>query len=420
MMKKEVRISIITILLVIVLGGIVLSTLKSTYLYYCGPEYKVDCYVQYLNERAYDKIYELLSTTSITSQGGKQNIENYYRKIYERENKLVSVHKIGRSQTTFKLKYQFATGIVKEQLKVVKEKGGWKVQFPFEASDIEVFAPLGSKIYLDSNELTYNQSTGKYEVENILPGNYLLKVIFDQERYKDYYKVVHIPEECSFEVPYETAYVNIECAPNLKVSLDQFSKVSTGNKVSFNDILLDDYTIKIEDEKGIFETKQYEVKVSQANHNFKFKELVLTEKGEKQLSQFIESFYNTYLDAISSKSTNKLSTYFVGETARNQLNLFSQWYINKKDIAQVKMNLKVGESTIDEKGQIHTLIRETAQLYNKEYDAYLDQESVKCYKVILDMDTTINVLEKDWKIVDRQIAQSLVAVKDQDGRWVQY
>lgn len=420
MIKKEAKISVITILLIGILIGIIASTVKSTYLYYYGPEYKVDCYVQYLNQREYDKLVRLLSTDSIKDLGDRGDIENYYRKVYERENKLVSVEKIGRSRGSFNVKYQFATGAVKGQLNMVKEKGRWRIAFPFEAYDVEVFAPFGCQIYLDSNKLTYNSTTGKYEVNDILPGTYLLKVIFDQGRYKDYYKAVRIPEECSIEVPYDTTCVSIQCAPNLKVSLGQFSKVSTGDKVTFNDILLDDYTIKVEDEKGNFKSQEYQVSINKNNHNFKFKEFVLTEEGKVRLEAFIADFYNEYIDAVSTRKTSALESYFSGVNKQEQLNLFSQWYIDKKEIEQVKMNLKVGESYMDERGQIHVPIRETSQLYNREYDENLEQEVVKCYKVILDVDTTINVLEKDWKVVDRQIIQSLVAVQDQEGRWVQY
>ena len=146
----------------------------------------------------------------------------------------------------------------------------------------------------------------------------------------------------------------------------------------------------------------------------------LTNKGKAQLEFFIKDFYNQYIEAISSHSTQKLNSYFVGPYKSNQLKLFSEWYVDKKDIEKVNMSLNIGESTIDEMGQIHTVIRETSELYNQEYNEILGEEVERCYKVILDMDTTINVLEADWKIVDRKIVQSLVAVKDQEGRWIQY
>ena len=44
----------------------------------------------------------------------------------------------------------------------------------------------------------------------------------------------------------------------------------------------------------------------------------------------------------------------------------------------------------------------------------------KNVKNSIDMEMTINVLEADWKIADRKVVQSLVAVQDQEGRWVQY
>ena len=420
MVNKESQGSIITILLIVILTGIGGVTVKSIYQYYRGPEYKIDCYIGYLNQREYDKIYSLLSKASTKEIGGRKEIQEYYKKIYERENKLVSVEKIGCNKMSYKLKYQYAKGVTKDWVTVTKEKGSWKINFPFETNEVEVFAPLGSKVYLDSKLFTYNRVTGKYELNHILPGTYLLKVAFQKSDYTDYYKAIQIPEEKSYEVPYETACIKINCAPNLKVSVDQFTKYSRGKKVEFNDLLLADYKVKVEDEKGYFETQEKNISVLKGTNNFAFKDFKLTQKGKEKLNEFIEAFYNEYIDAISSHSKQKLGSYFAGTHKQEQLNLFSEWYIDKKDIEQVKLNLHVGESRVDEMGRIHTLIRETAELYNKEYDAIINQEVIRCYKVILDYETTINVLEADWKVTERKILQSLVSVQDQEGKWVQY
>ena len=366
----------------------------------------------------------LLSQASIRDLGEKKEIEDYYKKIYDRENKLVCVDKVGCYKTAHKviytLKYQYAQSSVKGKVEVVKEKYGWKVQFPFESSDVEIFAPLGAKVYLDSELLNYNAQEGKYELDHVLPGIYLLKVSFNQENYKDYYKALYIPKEKSYEVPYEMAYVKVNCAPNLKVSLGDFQKVASSNKVEFNDILLENYKVKVEDEKGYFKTQEQEIKVDKGTNQVTLRKFELTNKGKAQLEFFIKDFYNQYIEAISSHTTQKLNSYFVGPYKLDQLKLFSEWYVDKKDIEKVNMSLNIGESTIDEMGQIHTVIRETSELYNQEYNEILGEKVERCYKVILDMDTTINVLEADWKIIDRKIVQSLVAVKDQEGRWIQY
>ena len=424
MVKKELGGFITTILLIIVLTGISGMTLKSIYQYYRGPEYKIDRYIRLLNQREYNKAYSLLSQASIRDLGEKKEIEDYYKKIYDRENKLVCVDKVGCYKTAHKviytLKYQYAQSSVKGKVEVVKEKYGWKVQFPFESSDVEIFAPLGAKVYLDSELLNYNAQEGMYELDHVLPGIYLLKVSFNQENYKDYYKALYIPKEKSYEVPYEMAYVKVNCAPNLKVSLGDFQKVASSNKVEFNDILLENYKVKVEDEKGYFKTQEQEIKVDKGTNQVTLRKFELTNKGKAQLEFFIKDFYNQYIEAISSHTTQKLNSYFVGPYKLDQLKLFSEWYVDKKDIEKVNMSLNIGESTIDEMGQIHTVIRETSELYNQEYNEILGEKVERCYKVILDMDTTINVLEADWKIIDRKIVQSLVAVKDQEGRWIQY
>ena len=178
--------------------------------------------------------------------------------------------------------------------------------------------------------------------------------------------------------------------------------------------------LKVEDEKGYLKTQEQEIKVNKGANQVTLRNFELTSKGKAQLEFFIKDFYNQYIEAISSHSTQKLNSYFVGPYKLDQLKLFSEWYVDKKDIEKVNMSLNIGESTIDEMGQIHTVIRETSELYNQEYNEILGEKVERCYKVILDMDTTINVLEADWKIIDRKIVQSLVAVKDQEGRWIQY
>lgn len=418
--KKETGMSAITVLLVIILCGISGLALKSIAQYYYGPGYKIDSYVKYLNGREYEKIYPLLSSEATAILGNESEVVHYYKKIYERENKLVSVRKVACTGTTYTLQYQYLKNMEKVQIDVIKEKGLWKIKFPFQLNDVEIFAPLGSQVYLENEKMSYNQSTGKYELSDILPGTYLLKVSFDQEDYKDYYKALYIPDDKSFEVPYQTASVKINCAPYLKVSLSHFNKVANTNKVEFNNILLGEYQVKIEDKHGYLKTQEADITIRKGNNNYDFKEFALTEEGSEKLESFIEKFYDTYKSAIEKHDTTALMLYFASHNARGQMQLFSEWYIDKKDIEKVDFEFKVGEHTINDMGQICMPVQEIAILYNKEYDTILDQDVERCYRVILDFDVVISILEDEIKIIDRTITQSLVAVKDSDDNWTQY
>lgn len=418
--KKEWGSSITIAVLLMVLAGIIGMTVKSMCQYYGGKEYKVDCYIQYLNQREYGKLYDLLAQSSMADLGGKADIEAYYKKIYERENKLISVEKKACNHLKYTLQYHYVSGTQLGEIQVIKEKGRYKIQFPFEKSEVQVFAPLGSKVYLESQLMPYNMDTGNYKLKGVLPGTYFLKVSFDKASYKDYFTAIHIPEDKNFEVPYDTGYVKVNCAPNLHVTLENFSKKSNGKKVEFNDLLYETYHVTVEDEDGYFKPQEQDIKVSQRENICTLRDFQLSEKGKEKLNDFIQDFYDTYIKAIASHKSNGLNAYFAGKQKAAQLELFQEWYIDKKNIEQVKMNLKVGNYYIDESGQIHIALRESAQLYNKEYDDLFEKEVLRCYKVMIDYETVINVLEADWKVTDRKILQSIVAVQDQEGRWVQY
>lgn len=418
--KKETSVSVITVLLVIILIGISGLALKSIVEYYYGPGYKVDSYVKYLNQREYDKIYPLLSNEATSILGDESEVIHYYKKIYEKENKLVSVRKIACTGTTYTLQYQYLKNMEKVQIDVIKEKGLWKIKFPFQLNDVEVFAPLGSQVYLENEKMIYNQSTGKYELSDILPGTYLLKVSFDQEAYQDYYKALYIPDDKSYEVPYQTASVKINCAPHLKVSLNRFNKIASSNKVEFNNILLGEYKARVEDEHGYLKTQEEDVKVEKGTNTFNFRAFELTDKGSEALDAFIDKFYDTYIKAIESHSTAPLTTMFTSPNAQTQLQLFSEWYVDKKNIEKVDFKFKTGDSQIDDMGRICMPIQETAILYNQEYDTILAKDITRCYRVVLDFNVIMSMLEGEFKIVDREITQSLVAFKDADGNWTQY
>ena len=420
MIEKDTKGSIITVILCLVLVGIVGMMMRRMYCYYRGPDYIVDCYVRYLNERNYDKLYPLLEKTSTSAIGDAQSIEKYYKKIYEKEHKLLKVEKKAVHESTYKLRFYYPNQTLADKIEVVKEKGSYKIRFPFVESKVKIFAPLGSMVYLESTQLAYHQESGSYTLDHVLPGTYLLTVRFAQEGYKDYFKVLHIPEEQNFEVPYETACIKINCAPHLKVEVGPFCKQSIGEKAEFNDVLLEQYAVKVFDEAGYLVPQEGKIKVTKGGSTFNFRQFELSKLGEEKLEHFIEGFYHQYIEAISSHHDEAIKAYFVGKQKQTQLATFDEWYIAHKDIQQVQMNLKVGGHYVDDKGQIHLYVREEAQLDNKEWDEVTEANTVKRYKVCLDYETTVNFLEADWKIVDRKILQSMVALQEEDGKWVQY
>lgn len=406
--------AVLTVILVILLGGIA----KSIFDYYTGPSYVVSSYIKYLNNRDYKRIYYLLSPDSTQLLGGKEDIVGYYKRVYEKENKLFDIKEIGYEGNRYIVQYRYAKETEKGVLSVKKIKGKWYVIFPFQKNEVEVFAPYGATVYLDSKRLTYTQNQC-YEIDNVLPGNYMLKVDANKEGYKDYYHVVHIPEDCKFIVPYEVAHVTVLTPAGFQVKLDRFAKASEKAKIEFEDILLGNYKLEVQDIEGDFIKQQMDIKVSKGDNKVSLGELQLSEQGKTKLDNFLNNFYQHYLSAIREHSVSDISAFFAGNEANSQRQLFDRWYIAQKDVIEAEMQVKLEDIFVDRKGFIHAVVTENVELENHEYNEE-NEEVHREYKVMITWDTSISPLNGLWKIVDRDIKESMVAVKDQEGRWVQY
>lgn len=418
MQKAKERNNIVIILLIIILFMLIGGIMKNIYDYYTGPDYTVNCYIKYLNEREYRRLYHLLEPEAAKLFTGADELADYYKKVYEKENKLLDIEKIGYEGKSYIVQYRYTRETKKGSLSVRKIKGRWYIVFPFEKSEVEIFAPYGATVYLDSRKLTYTQNQC-YEIDNILPGNYMLKVDANKEGYKDYYKMLHIPEECKVIVPYEVAHVTILTPAGFSVKFDRFEKSSKKAKIEFDDILLGDYSMEVQDIEGNFIKQNLEVNVTKGDNTVKLQSLELSEQGELKLNHFLEDFYYHYLQAIRQHSVDSISSFLIGSQSKVQKELFESWYIAQKDIIDAKMQVKMEKVYTDERGQIHALVTENVELTNKEYDE--DNEEVyREYKVMITWDNMINPLNNIWKMTNRSIEESMVAVKDQEGKWIQY
>ena len=420
MKRKEWQSLLMTYLLVGLLGIMSIMMIKSIINYYGSPVYKVDCYLRYLNTRQYNKIPQLLSKESIAEFKSQEEISHYYNKRYNEENKLVSVVVKNYEPACYTLEYTYTNKKEKDVISLIKEGNRWRIKFPFKREEVTIFAPYGSKVYLDSELLSYNRQDGNYKAKDILPGNYLLKVCFEKEGYNDYYKMLNLPKEKSYIIPYNMAYVEINCPSHLQVTLGHFVKESVNHKVTFKDILQEEYGLCIEDKNGFIEPQTMHIGLGKGKNQFDIKEFTLTEKGKQQLSEFIKQFYSQYVEAISCHSHEKIDCYFEGKNKQEQLELFDDWYIKDKDISHVIMNLKIGDYVMDDAGELHIMLREVSSLTNEEENEGTGEEVERQYRVLLDFEVTLNILEGDWRITNRKMIQSLVAVKDQTGKWVQY
>lgn len=419
MPKKEMKNTLITVALIVILGVVLGATAQNVLSYYTGPNYIVNTYLKYLKERNYNKLYGILDPESLKEVGEKNEIIEYYKRTYEQKNKLINVKASVAVGQTYTLKYFFNKGTEQATLSVIQKGGKWYVEFPFKAYDVEIFAPYGAKVYLDSTEISYSNQKS-YQMKNVLPGTYLLKVDPIQEAYAPYYKMLEIPTEKNYIVPYDLAHVTINVAPQLKVKLGYFSQLSEQSKVEFEDLLLGKYQIAVQDSEGYLEKQEVEIDVKEGENIFTLRDFKLSNKGKKKLEDFFRGFYKSYLEGIKTHDSERIASYFAPTNKVQQLSLYNSWYIDKKNVSEATISIKLGESIMDEQGILHTEIIENIELYHETYDEVKEEHVTEVYKVMIKWDTSMSILEKEWQIIDREIKESVVAVKDQEGHWVQY
>lgn len=407
----------IIIFLLIVLGNILIASIYTTAKYYEGANYVVQTYVKSLKEGDYKAIYHLLDLSSIGKEKTEEELEKYYKKIYQEQNKLIDVKILACQEQVYHLCYIYQEKQEEGILNIKRIKGKWQIKLPFDTSTVQIFGPEGCQIYLDEQCLE-SLGGGKYRKSNVLPGKYMLQVHFPDKTYKDYYKILEMPQDHLFVLPYKTGGVRLHSAPRLHVQLNDHVKVSSGQYTLFSDLLPGSYHIRVKAPGAYIESQEMNVEVKEQLQDCYLQPYTLSEKGNKVKNLFMDQFYEDYVQAIKTHDVSGIRKYIDGRKAKEVLKEFSSWYIDKKDILDVKFLKNYKDSYIDDQAKLHQIVEEVAILYNEE--PVKEAVQTKIYRVGITWDTQIEILSKVWQIENRQILESVVAIQDENGRWIQY
>ena len=400
------------------MAGIIAETAYILTTYYASSEYIAYSYVKGLVQKDYEKIYDLLDKTSTSRVGSSKEVIDYYKKIYDREKMLVDVKMVSTYGNAYRLQYMYKTGQELGNIQIVKDGNKWRVVFPFEFNDVEVFAPNGCEIYVDGQKLK-STSNGKYVGEHILPGTYMLQVNMPLTEYENYYKMIHIPEDTTIVLPYETGAVKIHTAPGLKINMGPFERISNQKYTLMSDLLVGDYTISVADPNGWLKTQYIKTSIKKGVNDYYLEDYTLTLAGETKCENFWEAFYNKYIEGIEKHQTVTIKDYVNEKNQKKVIGDYFDWYINKKDICDAEFSYKCGEKYIDDTGKLHQEVVETAVLYNNEINDE-GEAVVRVYKLNITWQVVVRIQASDWLIETRDVKESIVAVKDQEGKWVQY
>lgn len=427
---KSNKVFIIQILVIIAIIPIVWTSI-SLYHYYTGPKFKIDTYMKHLAQKEYELVYDMLDKEEVFNMYTREQITQYYTKQYNIENNLVEIvrkNNITLTKDTVNreveiafcnIKYIYANKEQLATLYLTKRGNEWKVKFPFPLSEVKIYAPIGSEVYINDQKISlYENET--YIQRNVLPGKYLVKVDFLNKMYNPYKKTINVPDEKEVFLPYDALNVEVMTIKNMTVELEGIQKNSEEGVAVFNNILEGNYKLKIFSENDYINPIETAVGINKNARVFNMFDVTLSEIGKEKLKKFISDFYNSYLKDIKEAKCSNILQYINKEANNNFINDFKEWFIENKDIKEARIAVRPSGIKIDELGFLHADLLETIELTNKEFDEYENAYVSRKYKLILEWDTKIDISGEEWLIVDRMVKQSIVSYKDLDGRWVQY
>lgn len=419
MEHEMIRRKSILFFLIGVLVLIIYETSSMLYQYYKGPVYVLDTYIKSITAKDYNKAYELLAKDTIKGAEGKEEVIRYYTRIYNTENQLIEVNKKGQSNQYALVEYVYAGDKKMQRLEAVKEQGKWYVKFPFKTYEIEVAAPSGVKVIINGRKAE-SKNAYTYCQKEVLPGFATVQIEFVDSIYKNIYKVIKVPEVTKITVPCKAGDLEISGVNGFQIDLGMQSRLAEENTVCFENMLAGNYQLQIKHPQGIFEPITEKVTLTEGTKKIKAEQMVLSDKGKKKLKTFLKAFYNAYLEDIKSHKVYAVSTYLGAGNKKEISNYFKEWFIDKKDVQDAEIKISPVYIGLNQEGELVCDVKEEVELVNKEYDSYKEANVARVYRLNLTWQLAVDVREEAWCITKKQIKESVIAYKDDEGQWIEY
>ncbi|WP_053985793.1 zinc ribbon domain-containing protein [Niameybacter massiliensis] len=390
------------------------------------PKYILNKYLEAINNRDYSTavsyMYKDEKLLSFTEEALSNFIQNYFEekefiKVKATSSKIGDQSKDAKKKF-YEVKYNFATKSITNTLSLIQIENKWQVVFPFRIEDIHIYTPLGSSVWFDDQQVT-DKEDNKYVVKNVLPGNYVVRVVFPNEMCGDYVTTINVPTETEVIVPYQTVEVSVECMSGTVVELGGEQQVNKDGVVLFENVLEGTYPLKIYDTYGNIETYEEPISVSQENRSFNVEKFTLSTLGNERLKKSVDNFYSAYIDGIKNHESNFINDFAVAEISAHLIEEFEAWFVDGKNLKDARMEVEIEQINMNSEGVVEVETLEVVKMTNKEADAggkIYERE----YQVTLKWIMELIREGESYKLKDRTIAESLVSYKDKDGRWVAY
>ncbi len=390
--NKKIRIHI---LWVAVLVG---SIIGSFYAYNYNPTVCAYRYIFAYNKKDFEKVFSFYNEEAMLSKFTKEEIINL----------LKEETKIGNK-------------ISPEGLTIIRDENTRKcfVKFPYKLQNIYVYTPTGSNVYINNKKVAEGVKGDGVEIKDMLPGKYVVTVEYYDNMMPPFTTQIDILKETKVASPYETLDILLTSPTGTWVTIGDISKKNTGEKLTFNNMLPGQYNISVFMGDNDIEVFSVNTQIDKQNKEVNIENIIGNENIKENLQEFFSKFNIEYRKGIMEKDSSFLYKFLPEKINEDVITDFKMWYIDKKDIKEAKSLMEVRDIYPVSGSELKASVLETVYLTNLEKDEN-DKDIDKEYRIVIEWNYNLLRNNSTWKIESREIRQSMVAYKDEDGKWIKY
>ena len=392
------------------------------YIFFYSAQVQGYKYAFAYNNRNFEKVFEYYHKDTVDNQLSKEEIVDFLKQQIEIDGPL----KINQTSMV-----QILTGLFKPTIQVnmkvvygVENKGRqesltlvrdyrtrkWLVKFPYELQSIYVFAPTGSQVYIGGKKVQNKGISEEIEIKNTLPGRHQITIQYYEDIYPPFTTEIVVPKQTRVDSPYPTYNIAVFAPYNTWVTLGNVTKYNSGPSVLFTNMLPGQYKISIAIKDRELEIFSQTVQIDKEYTSIHLEKIVGNKAVKESLEKFFEIFNIEYEKGIKSKDSNFLHMFAKEKIDENLISDFKMWYIDNKDVKDAKSLMEIRDMYILSGTELKASVLETVYLTNEG----------KEYRVVIEWNYKLVRNNSKWEIAQRHILQSIVAYKNEEGKWIRY
>lgn len=370
----------------LVVAGIILA---SIYTYNYSPKAYAYGYAFAYNKQDFEKVFSYYDQDDVIKKFSKEEIIRFLKE-----------------QSNVKKK------IKPTELTVVKDEKSKKyvVKFPYHLHNVHILAPAGAKVLMDNNEIISAIRGKGIEIKDILPGKHQVAIEYYDHMYPTFTREINVPEETKVESPYNTHDITVFAPVGSWVGIGNMVRHNQGEKIVFNNMIPGQYDVSVlmgDQDIEVFSSK---IQIDVDNRQIHLNDIRGNEALRKDLEAFFLRFNKEYRQGIMEKDATFLQNFLTEKINEDVISDFKMWYIDNKDVTDAKSLMELRDVIPISGNQLKATVLETVYLTNEETD----------YRIVIEWEYKLFRTKANWEIVSRDILQSVVAYKDDQGKWVKY